>query len=310
MIEGGGLGVVAAADVGPSEAMSQCGVIDIVVRDDDELIATAKRYLSYFQGPLVAWSCSNQTQLREVIPEQRTRMYDMRTLIQQLFDTDSVLELRPQFGVGIITVLARIEGRPVGVIANNPMHLGGAIDADAADKAARFMQLCDAFDLPIVSLCDTPGFMVGPDIERRAQIRHCARMFVVEASLTVPLVTVVVRKGYGLGAQSMAGGSFRSPHTIVAWPTGEFGGMGIEGAVRLGLRKELAALEEPERSERFERAVASMYEKGRALNMAAHLEIDDVIDPADTRARIMGVLRATPPAPPRHAKKRPFVDPW
>jgi acetyl-CoA carboxylase carboxyltransferase component len=310
MIEGGGLGVIAAADVGPTDVLSQCGVIDIVVADDDALIATAKQYLSYFQGPLPQWSCGDQTALREVIPEQRTRVYDMRTLVPLLFDDNTVMELRPNFGVGIITALARIEGRAVGVIANNPMHLGGAIDADAADKSARFMQLCDAFDLPIVSLCDTPGFMVGPDIERRAQIRHCARMFVVEASLTVPLITIVVRKGYGLGAQSMAGGSFRSPLAIVAWPTGEFGGMGIEGAVRLGLRKELAALEEPERGEKFDRAVASMYEKGRALNMAAHLEIDDVIDPAETRDRIMAVLRSTPPVPPRSGKKRPFVDTW
>jgi acetyl-CoA carboxylase carboxyltransferase component len=310
MIEGGGLGVITAADVGPADVLSECGVIDIVVADDDELIATAKKYLAYFQGPLVHWSCGDQARLREVIPEQRTRVYDIRTVLALLFDDESVLELRPNFGVGIITALARIEGRSVGVIANNPMHLGGAIDADAADKSARFMALCDAFDLPIVSLCDTPGFMVGPDIERRAQIRHCARMFVVEASLTVPLVTVVVRKGYGLGAQSMAGGSFRSPQAIVAWPTGEFGGMGIEGAVRLGLRKELAALEEPERTERFDRAVASMYEKGRALNMAAHLEIDDVIDPADTRARIMAVLRSWPAPNARTGKKRPFVDTW
>jgi acetyl-CoA carboxylase carboxyltransferase component len=210
----------------------------------------------------------------------------------------------------MITALARIEGRPIGVIANDPAHLGGAIDADGADKASRFMQLCDAFDLPILFLCDTPGFMVGPEVEAQAQVRHCSRMFVAGASLTVPFFTVVLRKGYGLGAQAMAGGSFRAPAFTVSWPTGEFGGMGLEGAVRLGLRKELDALEGEAREELFQRAVASLYEQGRALNMAANLEIDDVIDPAETRARIVGALRSCPPAAPRAGKKRSMVDTW
>src|SRR5688500_16803057 len=165
-------------------------------------------------------------------------------------DEDSVLELRREFGVGMLTALVRIEGRPLGIVANNPTHLGGAIDADGADKAARFMQLCDAHDLPLLFLCDTPGIMVGPDAERTAVVRHACRMFVVGASLTVPFGTVVLRKGYGLGAQAMAGGSFKAPLFCVSWPTGEFGGMGLEGAVRLGYRKELEAIDDPVEQDR------------------------------------------------------------
>jgi acetyl-CoA carboxylase carboxyltransferase component len=191
------------------------------------------------------------------------------------------------------------------------MHLGGAIDTDGADKAARFMQLCDAFDLPILFLCDTPGFMVGPEAERTAQVRHFSRMFVTGASLAVPYFTLVMRKGYGLGAQAMAGGSFHAPLFTVAWPTGEFGGMGLEGAVRLGFRRELDAIEdEANREAEFERLVARAYEHGKALNVATVFEIDDVIDPADSRRRIVETLRAAPRLPRREGKKRPFVDTW
>jgi acetyl-CoA carboxylase carboxyltransferase component len=191
------------------------------------------------------------------------------------------------------------------------MHLGGAIDADGADKAARFMQLCDAFDIPMLTLCDTPGFMVGPDAERTAQVRHFCRMFVNGASATVPFFAVVLRKGYGLGAQAMVGGSFHNPLFIVSWPTGEFGGMGLEGAVRLGFRKELDAVENPEeRQALYESMVAMAYEHGKALNMASVQEIDDVIDPVDTRAWILRGLRSLPPPAPRAGKKRPCVDAW
>ena len=222
-----------------------------------------------------------------------------------------MLELRHGFGRGMVTALARVEGRPLGVIANDPTHLAGAIDAPAADKAARFMQLCDAFDLPIVFLCDTPGIMVGPEVEKTGLVRHAARMFVVGASLSVPFCTVVLRKGYGLGAQAMAGGSFKAPVFTVAWPTGEFGGMGLEGAVKLGFRGELAAIDDPaERRRLFDEMVARMYEHGKAVNVASHFEIDDVIDPADTRAWIVAALGAAPPPAPRTGKKRPCVDPW
>jgi acetyl-CoA carboxylase carboxyltransferase component len=205
----------------------------------------------------------------------------------------------------------RVEGRPLGIVANDPMHLGGAIDADAADKAARFLQLCDAHDLPVIFLCDTPGMMVGPEVEKTALVRHCSRLFVVGGSLTVPYGTIVLRKGYGLGAQAMAGGSFHAPLFTVAWPTGEFGGMGLEGAVKLGFRNELAAVADPvERRRLFDEMVARMYEHGKALSMASYLEIDDVIDPAESRARIAHALRSSPPPPPRTGKKRPCVDTW
>jgi acetyl-CoA carboxylase carboxyltransferase component len=222
-----------------------------------------------------------------------------------------VLELRRQFGVGMITALARIEGRPIGIVANNPAHLSGAIDSDGADKATRFMQLCDAFDLPILFLCDTPGIMVGPEVEKTALVRHASRMFVTSASLSVPTFTIVLRKGYGLGAQAMAGGSFKAPFFTVAWPTGEFGGMGLEGAVKLGYRNELAAIEDPEeRRKHYEEMVARMYERGKAVSTASYFEIDDVIDPKDSRHWIMAALRSAPPPAPRSGKKRPCVDTW
>ena len=215
------------------------------------------------------------------------------------------------FRSGMITAFARVEGRPLGIIANNPVHLGGAIDRDGADKAARFMQLCDAHDLPILFLCDTPGIMVGPEAEKTAQVRHAARMLVTAQSLTVPFFTIVLRKGYGLGAQAMAGGSFKVPFFVVSWPTGEFGGMGLEGAVKLGFRKELAAIEDPvQRKDTFDKMVAAAYQHGKATNTAAQFEIDDVIDPADSRHWIVTALRSAPAPVPRTGKKRPFVDSW
>jgi acetyl-CoA carboxylase carboxyltransferase component len=235
----------------------------------------------------------------------------VRKVIESIADSGSVLELRRGFGHGMVTALARIEGRPLGIIANNPAHLAGAIDSPGADKAARFMQLCDAFDIPLLFLCDTPGIMVGPEVEKTALVRHAARMFVTGASLTVPFFTIVLRKGYGLGAQAMAGGSFKAGVFTVAWPTGEFGGMGLEGAVKLAYRKELAAVEDPEeRKKTFEQMVARMYEHGKAISTASHFEIDDVIDPADSRKWIMAALRSAPPSPPRTGKKRPCIDSW
>ena len=311
MIEGGGLGVFRPEEVGPMEVQVPNGVVDIAVDDEAEAVAVAKRYLSYFQGPLTDWECADQRRLRHAIPENRLRAYDIRQVVTGLADTGSVLELRPSFGVGMVTALARIEGRPVGIVANDPTHLGGAIDSPGADKAARFMQLCDAFDLPLVFLCDTPGIMVGPDAETSGTVRHACRLFVVGGSLTVPFVTVVLRKGYGLGAQAMAGGSFHAPLFTVAWPTGEFGGMGLEGAVKLGYRDELAAVEDTEeRRELFEQMVARMYDHGKALNFATHFEIDDVIDPADTRRWITSALVSAPTPPVRDGKKRPCIDTW
>jgi acetyl-CoA carboxylase carboxyltransferase component len=257
------------------------------------------------------WACADQRLLRGIIPENRLRIYDVRTVIETLADTGSVLEIRRNFGLGMLTALIRIEGRPVGLIANNPVYLAGAIDSNGADKAARFMQLCDAFDIPILFLCDTPGIMVGPEVEKTALVRHAARMFVTGANITVPFFTIILRKGYGLGAQAMAGGSFKAPFFTVAWPTGEFGGMGLEGAVKLGYRNELAAVEEPDkRKALFDEMVERMYRHGKAVNTASHFEIDDVIDPLDSRKWIVGALRSAPPLAPRHGKKRPSVDTW
>ncbi|PVE44702.1 biotin carboxylase [Limnohabitans planktonicus II-D5] len=293
MVEGGGLGVFKPEQIGPSEVQHGNGVIDVLVDDEAQAVAAARQYLSFFQGAVTPWQAPPAEALRHVVPENRLRVYDTRAAMQGMADAGSLLHLRTGFGVGIHTALARIAGRPVGLMANNPLHLGGAIDADAADKAARFMQLCNAHALPIVSLVDTPGFMVGPDTEATAQVRHVSRLFVAAAHLRVPLLSVVLRKGYGLGAMAMTGGGFHETLATVAWPTGEFGGMGLEGAVRLGYRKELEAVPEgPEREALFEQLLAQQYDNGSAINMAATLEIDAVIDPADTRDWLVAGLEA------------------
>jgi acetyl/propionyl-CoA carboxylase alpha subunit len=308
MIEGGGLGTFAPEQIGPSSVQSRNGVIDILVEDEAAAVAAAKQYLSYFQGPIGDWQCADPRMLRHVVPENRLRVYDVRAAMRGVADTGSLLELRAGFGAGIVTALARIEGQPVGLMANNPHHLGGAIDVEAADKSARFMQLCNAHGLPIVSLCDTPGFMVGPEIEAQAQVRHVCRMFMVASHLRVPFFAVVLRKGYGLGAQAMTAGGFDAPVFTVAWPTGEFGAMGLEGAVRLGFRKELAAVPEgAQRDALFKTLVAQQYANGEAIHMAQTLEIDAVIDPADTRRWLVrGIASATRPAAPVAA----YVDTW
>jgi len=310
MIEGGGLGVYRPEEVGPMSIQVPNGVVDIAVSDEAEAVAAGKKYLGYFQGAVKDWSCADQRNLRHLIPENRLRVYEIRKVVDAICDTGSVLELRPEFAPGMITALVRIEGKPFGLIANNPVHLAGAIDGPCADKAARFMQLCDAFGIPLLALCDTPGFMVGPEAEKTSLVRRVSRMFVVSGTMSVPIFTVVLRKGYGLGAQAMAGGSFHAPFFIVSWPTGEFGGMGLEGAVRLGYRKELEAQPTPEaREELFKKMVEQSYARGKAINMAAYLEIDDVIDPADTRRWIMRGLRSLPPQE-ASGKRRTFVDTW
>ena len=315
MIEGGGLGVYAPEEVGPIDVQSANGVVDLRVDDDAAAVAAAKRYLGYFSEPSRARPKvrPDQAALRDLVPTNRRRIYDVRQVIGALADSDSLLELRRGFGLGIVTTLARVDGRALGLIANDPSHLGGAIDAHAADKATRFMQLCDAFGLPLLFLCDTPGFMVGPQAERTATVRHFSRMFLTGANLRVPTGTVVLRKGYGLGAQAMAGGGFKAPLFTVGWPTSEFGAMGLEGAVRLGMRRELEAIEDPDQRQRaFDAAVAAAYERGKGISMAEYFEIDDVIDPSDTRRWIAMLFAQT--AKPDHAtpagKRRPNVDAW
>ena len=313
MIKGGGLGNFRAEDVGPADRQAQNGVVDVLVADEVEAVRVAKQALSYFQGDWKNFSCADQTALREAIPEARLRAYDVRRVIDVLADRHSVLELRREFAPGIITALVRVGGRPMGLLANQAGWLAGAIDAQGADKAARFLQLCDAFDLPVLSLCDTPGIMVGPEAESEALVRHAARLFLTAASLTVPVFTIVLRKGYGLGAMAMAGGGFHAPVFTVAWPTGEFGAMGLEGAVRTGFQKELAEIADwQEREKYFSELVARAYEQGKALNMAGFLEIDDVIDPAASRDWILRGLASLPPVvgwAARTTKKR-TIDAW
>jgi acetyl/propionyl-CoA carboxylase alpha subunit len=311
MIEGGGLGVYRPEEVGPMSVQVANGVVDILVQDEAEAVRVARRYMSYFQGRTADWTCADQRLLRHVVPENRLRGYDMRALIRTLADDDSMLEIRAGFGLGMITALIRIEGRPMGVIANNPMHLGGAIDSNAADKAARFMQMCDAHDLPLLSLCDNPGNMVGPEAEKTALVRHCCRAYVVGANLDIPTFMVMTRKSYGLGKLAMTGGGMKVGMFAIAWPTGEFGGMGLEGQVKLGRRKELAAIADPEeRMAAYERMVAELYERGKALNTGSLFQVDDVIDPAETRRWLVAGLRSAPPVPARPGKKKSFVDTW
>jgi acetyl-CoA carboxylase carboxyltransferase component len=311
MVEGGGLGVFRPEEIGPIKVMQANGTIDILVEDEEEAVFTAKKYLSYFQGALADWSCADQRLLRRAIPENRLRVYDIRKVIELIADKDSVLELRPKFGLAMVTAFIRIEGRPVGVFANNPMHLGGAIDSDASDKAARFLQLCEAFDIPVLSLSDTPGNMVGPEAEKAALIRHCSRLFVIGANLTVPIFSVILRKSYGLGAIAMTGGSYQAAMFTVSWPTGEFGGMGLEGSVKLGYRNELAAIADPvERKAKFDEMVAAAYARGKALSQATTPALDDVIDPAETRRWIVAGLKSLPPIPVRTEKKLRWIDSW
>ena len=310
MIEGGGLGKFHPKEVGPTSIQVPNGVIDILVKDEKEAVQVAKKYLSYYQGKIKDWTCGNQEELRALVPEGRKWGYDVKKIIYALSDTESVLELRPEFAKNMITAFVRIEGRPLGLIANSNRHLGGAIDSEASDKAARFMQLCDAYGIPLLSLCDTPGFMVGPEYEKTGLVRHTSRMFVVGASLSIPILTVVLRKAYGLGSMAMAGGSLHSSFFTVAWPTGEFGAMGLEGAVTLGFKKELEnANNEEEKSALYNKLLDKMYEKGKAISAASFLEFDEVIDPKDTRKWITTALQSIPQDSYRNKRNR-YIDSW
>ena len=311
MIEGGGLGIYTPEEVGPMSFQVPNGVVDLLAKDEADAVEVAKRYLSYFQGRVADWEAPDQRRLRHIVPENRLRLYNMKDIVYTIADKGSVLEIREQFGIGVITAFIRVEGHPMGVIANNPHHLAGAIDSDGADKGARFIQLCDAFDIPVLSLMDCPGMMVGPDVERTALVRHCVRMFNAGANLTTPLFGVVVRKAYGLGVQAMCGASALVGFFTVAWPTAEFAGMNIEGSVKLGYRKELAGIEDPEeRRLEFERRVAGAYESAKAINAGVGGGLDDVIDPADTRSWIASSLKRLPPPEPRTGKKYPYIDTW
>ena len=310
MIEGGGLGRFDADAVGPVDVQAGNGVIDLRVADEAAAVVAARHYLALVSQPRQAEAPpgGELLSLRQALPENRNALYDVRRIVQTVMDAGSVLELRCDFGVGIVTVLARLGGRAVAVAASHPRHLGGALDAPACDKLARFMQLADAHGLPLISFVDTPGFMVGPASETTAMVRHAARLFVTAAALRVPVASVVLRRGYGLGAMALTAGHFHAPVATCAWPSAEFGAMGLEGAVRLGFRKELAAAPEGERAALFDRLLAAAIERGAALNMASFLEIDDVIDPAETRAWLQRVLASTDGR--TLAPRRAFIDPW
>lgn len=309
MIEGGGLGTFAPGDIGPIDVQSANGVVDLVAEDEADATRLAKLVLGYFQGNLSTWTAPDQQVLSSTLPENRRMSYKVRSIINTIADTDTFTELRSDYGCGIVTGFVRIEGKAFGVIANDCRVLAGAIDAAAADKAGRFMQLCNAYSLPLLSLCDTPGFMVGPDSETQAAVRRMSRMFVAGAAVTVPWICVFLRKGYGLGAMAMAGGSFTSPSYTISWPHGEFGAMGLEGAVRLGFRQELDAETDPaKRQDLFDSLLKKMYDQGKATEAAAFLEIDAVIDPVDTRAVILKALLSAKPR--RASSGRRFVDTW
>ncbi|HEY0318109.1 MAG TPA: carboxyl transferase domain-containing protein [Solirubrobacterales bacterium] len=309
MIEGGGLGKVHPDEIGPSAMQAGNGVVDVVVADEAEATAMTKKLLAYFQGTTAPGVAPDQERLRELVPARARRAYAVGPIVETLADEASTTFLRERFAPEMVTALVRIEGRPVGIVANDTRYMAGAITSDAADKAARFMQLCDAFGLPIVSLVDTPGFMVGPDAEATGLVRHASRLLVVGAALSVPFVAVVLRRGYGLGAQAMVGGSLHEPLLTVAWPSAHLGPMGLEGAVRLALRRELEAIaDEAEREQRVRDLTAAAEENARALNAAALFELDDVIDPAETRAAIAATLAAAAPSP--HPRGHRFVDTW
>ena len=311
VIEGGGLGLFLPEELGPMSQQVPNGVVDIFVKDEAEAMAATRKYLSYFQGRLSEWSAPDQRLLRHVIPENRLRTYDVRKVIELLADHDSVLELRPEFGVGMVTALIRIEGRPVGVIANNNMHLGGAVDSPGSDKLARFAQICDCWNIPVLTLVDTPGMMVGPEVEKTALVRHCHRVFVSLANLTTPKMTLTLRKCYGLGGLAMLAGSTEAGLFNVGWPTSEYGGMNLEAGVKLGARAQLEQIEDlEERTRVYEQMVADAYERGNAFNAATVLESDDVIDPAETRQWIIRLLDAVPNSDPIREGRRPYIDSW
>jgi len=293
MIEGGGLGRVEPDEIGPIAMQAGNGVVDVVAADEAEATDAARRLLSYFQGATSPGAEADQGRLREAVPERARRAYDVRPVIETLADQGSVTFLRERFAPEMVTGLGRIEGRPLGFVANDSRHVAGAITSDASEKAARLLGLCDAFGLPVVSLVDTPGFMVGPEAEATGLVRHASSLLVAGAALRVPLVAVILRRGYGLGAQAMTGGSLHEPLLTVAWPGAHLGPMGLEGAVRLALRKELEAIaDEGEREQRVRDLTAAAEENARALNAAALFELDDVIDPAETRSLIAATLAA------------------
>ncbi len=296
-------------EIGPAAVHAASGVIDLLVDDCAEAVAMAKQYLGYFGPPAAPGEAADQAALRDIVPTNPRRAYDVRRVVSLLADRDSVMELKAGYGRSMVTALIRIGGRAVGVIANQPMVRAGAIDGPASDKAAHFIQVCDAFDLPLLVLCDTPGLMVGPEVEKTGLVRRSARILTALANADIPVMTVVLRKAYGLGYYVM-GSRPLHPSILVAWPTAEFGGMGLEGAVNIIYRRELdAETDEAARASMHARLTAELKRANTSLEAAARFQYDDVIDPADTRAVLLNTLATSPPPPPRNRRKR-LIEPF
>lgn len=290
---------VTAEELGGSKVhCRESGVGDLEVKDDRAMIDTIRTYLSFFPSstedappkydtsdpidrPLPDWE--------SLVPENDRSPMNMLGVIKGIVDADApLLELKPKWGQAIHTVLARLDGRPVGIVASNSKHMGGVLTNDPADKAARFIELCDAFGLPLIYLQDVPGFMVGVKTEKEGIIRHGAKMLFATSRATVPKLTVVVRKGYGAGYYVMCGKGYR-PDLIVAWPNAEISVMGAEGAVNIAFRKQIEMSSEPEETRAA--LVEGFREQINPYIPAGHTYIDDVIAPATTRQALINGLR-------------------
>ncbi len=296
-------------ELGPAALHEEAGGIDVLAEDEAEAARIARQYLGYFGGPGAPGAAPDTLALRGVVPENRRRAYDVRKVIDGIADVGSILELRPRFGRAAVVALVKVEGRPMGVIANQPMVLAGAMDSPACDKIARFIQLCDAHDIPKLYLVDTPGLMIGRETEATALVRHSARVLTANTNATTPFMTVVLRKAYGVGMYVMGSLAIR-PSLLVGWPTAELGSMGLEGAAKIVHRKALEALPDEKARRAREREIADdLLRQNTALTMARRFEVDDIIDPAETRAAVVRFLTSLPPVHPRTGRKR-IVDNW
>jgi acetyl-CoA carboxylase carboxyltransferase component len=284
---------VSAEDLGGARVhCRRSGVGDLETADDAECIEVVRRYLAYFpshcdEAPPVR-ACVDPVErveetLLDVLPASTRAAYDMYEIIRRIVDDGEYFDLKPRWARSIITCLARFGGRPAGIVANQPRHLGGILDNDSADKAARFINLCNAFGIPLVYLVDVPGFMVGTKVEAAGIIRHGAKMLFATANATVPKITVVVRKAYGAGYYVMCGRAYE-PDLIVAWPTAEISVMGAEGAVEILMRRQLAEAEDPAAARA--QMIAGFRQTIDVYGAAGNGMIDDVIDPRETRAAI------------------------
>jgi acetyl-CoA carboxylase carboxyltransferase component len=289
--------------------------VDLEVKDDLECIASVRKYLSYFPA-----NCESRPptidvsdpidraseKLMEIVPESPRQPYDMYDVIGEIVDDGDYFDLKPKFAKSVITCFARFGGQPAGIVANQPKHLAGILDNDSADKAARFINLCDAFNIPLVFLQDVPGFMVGSKVEHAGIIRHGAKMLYAVSRATVPKVTVVVRKAYGAGYYVMCGKAYE-PDLIVAWPGAEISVMGAEGAVEIIGRSAIEASDDPEATrEAMLNAVRAQIDPYIAAGNAV---IDDIIDPRETRQTIAKALQMSRNKHVEKPKKRHGVMP-